>query len=162
MSVRAMRSLPVLAALAGLVLAGCDRATEAPGAEAPPPAAATPAPSQDPAIATDDGVAATRVVDRAPVAGAGDGFDVRAFAGDFAADGMQVAFAADGTYALVARAESAGAELDSNGTWTVEGDGARIRLDPDAKDEGDRVFAVVSRDELATDDGGQVLRRVGD
>ena len=165
MSVRARRSLPAFAALAGLVLAGCDRAAEAPGADAPQPAtpvAATPAPPQAPAAVAGDGVDATRVVDHAPVAGAGDGFDVRAFAGSFEADGLQVAFAADGTYALVARAESAGADLESTGSWTVEDDGTRIRLDPDSKDEPDRVFAVVSPDELAAADGGQVLRRAGD
>ena len=143
-------------ALSLLLVAGCDRATDTPAGDAP--ARATELAGQPAAapMEPEGELDATRVVDRAPVAGAGEGFDVRAFSGGFEADGVRLVLAPDGTYILAANGD------DATGNWSVEDEGQRIRLDPDSKDEGDRVFAVVSRDELAPDDGGQALRRVGD
>lgn len=149
-------SLALPMALSLLLVAGCDRAPEAPATDAPVPgteSAGAPAPA--PAAPAGE-VDATRVVDHAPVAGAGADFDVRAFAGAFEADGTQLVLAPDGTYAL---AMDAG---DGAGTWSVEADGARIRLDPDSKAEADRVYTLVSADELVSDDDGRALRRAGD
>ena len=163
MPVRTAARPALLAAAAILVLAACDRAPEAPSADAPPagvPASdAAPPPDADPRAGGP--VDATQVVDRAPVAGAGAGFDVKAFAGTFAAEGADLRLAADGTYTLTVHAESADADLASTGTWTVEADGAELRLDPDSKDADDRRYTIASDDELVAIAGGQVLRRDG-
>ena len=143
----------LFAGVAMLALAACERAPEAPAPDTPATEAAAPteAPEGD--------VDATAVVDRAPVAGATGGFDVKAFAGTFSAEGASLALAADGSYEMTVHAESADADLTSTGTWTVESDGARLRLDPDSKQDPDRVYAIRSNDELAQEGGGQVLRR---
>lgn len=146
-----LAALAVVAALLGV--AGCEREPEAPADEAPLPQAAPPA---EQATTVPEGIDATSVVDRAPVAGAGGDFDVRAFAGAFGTDGLRVDLAADGTYTRASGTDT------GTGTWSVEADGARIRLDPDSKAEADQVYALVSADELVSDDDGQVLRRVGD
>src|SRR3546814_1082878 len=96
-----------------------------------------------------------RAVDNAP---APEGLDVRAFAGRFegtlpCADcpGIDSALelGADGTYSLHdAYRESDGATNDVTGTWTVEEAGKRIRLDPNSKQAQDRLYEVVSDDEL--------------
>lgn len=156
MSRRAFRIAPALALV--LFLGACERAAE-------PPAGATPVPgvdSRDPATPeTDppdaaDAIDATHVVDHAPVAGADAGFDVRAFAGSFEGGGLRLDLAPDGTYAAATDAGIA------TGTWSVEADSARIRLDPDSKDEADRVYGLVSADELVSDGDAQLLRRSGD
>jgi len=151
--------LPTLALTAALALSACG-GSEAPDAAPPPgtPADGTPALAAPPAMPGETD--ATAVVERGPGAGAGD-FDVRAFAGTFAATGASLALAADGSYAMTVRAESAGADLPGTGTWTVEDDGTRLRLDPDSKAEPDVVFAIRSGDELAQEGGGRVLRRDG-
>ena len=146
-----------------LALGACERAPGTP-ADAPADAAAdapggAPAAAGEAPAATDEPVDATAVVDRAPIANAPVDFDVRAFAGTFAAAGTTLRLAADGTYTLVVHAESADADLASTGTWTVEGGGAGLLLDPDSKDEPDRRYAITSREALAAVDGGQVLRR---
>ena len=94
-------------------------------------------------------------VDNSP---APEGLDVRAFAGSFrgtlpCADcpgiDSTIELKADGTYALHdVYQESNGATNDGAGTWTVEEAGKRIRLDPDSKEDQDRLYAVVSNDEL--------------
>lgn len=89
------------------------------------------------------------------------GVDPKAFAGTFAAQGTTLELAADGSYTMTVRAESAGADLRSSGTWSAEDDGKRILLDPDSKSEQDRTYAVVSADELKAADGAQVLKRGG-
>lgn len=40
------------------------------------------------------------------------------------------------------------APVESDGTWTAEADGKRIRLDPSSKNDDDRLYQVVSNDEL--------------
>lgn len=89
------------------------------------------------------------------------GTDPKTFAGTFSAEGAKLELSADGSYAMTVHAESAGAELRSNGTWTAEDGGKRLLLDPDSKSEQDRSYTVVTVDELEADDGGQVLRREG-
>ena len=158
MSIRAARFAFLLAAGA-LALGACERAHEAPTVA---PTTDVAPPVETPA-ATDDGgeIDATRVIDRAPVAGAAAGFDVKAFAGTFAAEGANLQLASDGTYTLVVHAESADADLTTTGTWTVEAEGAEVLLDPDSKDQPDRRYAITSNDALTAVDGGQVLRRDG-
>ena len=89
------------------------------------------------------------------------GTEVKDFAGTFAGSGTSVQLNADGTYSMTARAESAGADLQTQGTWTVQSDGKELLLDSDDKSEADRVYAVVSKDELKAGEGDQVLRRDG-
>lgn len=120
------------------------------------------APGSRPATTEPAGVIdATRVVDRAPVADAAPGFDVKAFAGVFVAEGARLQLATDGTYAFTVHAESAGADLVSTGTWTVEAGGGEVLLDPDSKAGADQRFKIVSADRLVAVVGGRVLRRDG-
>lgn len=126
------RSLLTLACLGTLVLAACNR--EAPVADpvAEQPAAAAPATDAIEAVPT-----------QVPSSAAPAAFDQKAFAGVFSGNANRLDLRADGTYALTAN----GAETD--GTWTVEENDTRIRLDPNSKSEPDRVFAMVGRDQLA-------------
>lgn len=150
----------LFAAGAALSLMVCARGDDAAPADVPVSDAATQA---DGPAAPDHGgpIDATRVVDRAPVAGAGAGFDARAFAGTFVAEGAALRLAADGTYAFTVRAESADADLPGTGTWTVEAGGTELLLDPDSKDAPDQRFTIASTDELVATAGGHVLRRDG-
>ena len=142
-------------AVATLALAACKR--EAEPAPAPEPAVAAPTATSGPAAGTD----ATDVVDNATPAGDAVPFDTKGFAGTFGATGTSLAIAADGTYRLSVHAESADADLDTDGTWTVEADGKHILLDPNSKAEADRRYEIVSHDELRATDGSQGLRREG-
>lgn len=85
-------------------------------------------------------------------------YDAKTFPGTFAGQGTTLALAADGTYRITVHAQSANADLESAGTWTLQPDGKSILLDPDSKDEADRSYALVSADELRQD-GGATLRR---
>lgn len=147
-------ALSILAAT--LALAACDRqalsAADAPAPDAPAPDAP---PAADPAT----GVDATAVVDRTSPPGADVGFDARAFAGRFSAEGAALQLLADGSYTFTVHAESADADLAQTGTWTVEDDGATLRLDPDDKEAADRLYAIGAGDTLAQAGGGQVLQR---
>lgn len=156
--------IAALAAFACLALA-CRREEPAPAdvpetpveaaapAETPPAQPAT-VPGTD-ALTVSENTAAQSGVQ--PQADAPRGLSPREFAGTFAADGVQVAFAADGTYRMGIASPSAQATVESDGTWSIEGDGAAVLLDPTAKDEADRRYQVVSPDELQGD--GQTLRR---
>lgn len=140
---------------AAIALAGCKPSTDA----AAPDNAATPAPTAAPdaaePAADEHSTDVLREVDNAP---APEGLDVRAFAGSFegtlpCADcpgiDSTLTLEADGTYSLHdAYRESDGASNDVTGTWTVEEAGKRIRLDPNSKQEQDRLYEVVSHDEL--------------
>lgn len=105
-------------------------------------------------------------------------FDQKGFAGTFrgtlpCADcpGIDTVLSlkADGTYALTEDYQGddmRDSELD--GTWTAEHDDQHIRLDPNSKSETDRVYALVSNDEIsplavdgkpATDGGVATLQR---
>lgn len=140
---------------AAIAMAGCKPSTDAPA----PADAATQAPSVAPAadepVADEHPTDVLREVDNAP---APEGLDVRAFAGRFegtlpCADcpgiDSTIELKGDGTYTLHdAYRESDGATNDVTGTWTVEAAGKRIRLDPDSKEAQDRLYEVVSSDEL--------------
>ena len=88
-------------------------------------------------------------------------FDTKGFAGRFGATGTSLEIVADGTYRLSVHAESANADLETDGTWTIEADGKHILLDPVSKAEADRRYEIVSHDELRAVDGGQGLSREG-
>src|SRR5690606_37297109 len=145
---------------AAIALAGCKPSTDA----AAPDNAATPAPTAAPdaaePAADEHSTDVLREVDNAP---APEGLDVRAFAGRFegtlpCADcpgiDSTIELEGDGTYTLHdAYRESDGATNDVEGTWTVEEAGKRIRLDPNSKQARDRLYEVVSDDELLMLDG---------
>ena len=131
----------MLAASMLLALAGCK--PQAP-AERPAPAAETAATAQ-PAPAADEA---------RPKAA----FDAKAFAGTFAgtlpcADcpgiDTRLELAADGTYTITeSYQERSAPALKGDGTWTVEDDSRRLRLDPNSKSDNDRLFAILSQDEI--------------
>jgi hypothetical protein len=140
----------VFATTALLALAACQRSE--PAATAPSAATlAPPATIEAPVAAT---MADPVGVSAAPAPGEHTTFDAKAFAGEFADDNVTIRFAADGTYARSSPAADA-----STGTWTLEPDGHSLRLDPNAKDEADRVYALVSNDEIKAANGPQVLKR---
>jgi copper homeostasis protein (lipoprotein) len=144
-----MKQYLLAVAVATLAIAACKReAAPAPVAE---PAVVAPAATTAPAAGTD----ATDVVDNSAPAGDAVAFDTKGFAGKFGAAGTSLEIAADGTYRL------AGADLETDGTWTVEDDGRHILLDPNSKAEADRRYEVVSHDELRAADGSPSLRREG-
>ena len=159
-----MKHSLLAAAVAALLLAGCNRQaeTDAPvaGAEpAPVPQeqAATPASPDEMAGPSAGSTDAIAEIDHAPPGGDA-AFDAKAFAGTFAADGTSLAIAADGTYTLTVHAESAGADLTSGGTWTVQADGRELLLDPEDKSEPDRLYRIASSDRLRAEDGSFLVR----
>src|SRR5690606_6430895 len=139
---------------AAIAAAGCKPSTDGAPGEAAEPAPAA-APDAVEPIADERPTDVLREVDNAP---APEGLDVRAFAGRFegtlpCADcpgiDSTIELKGDGTYTLHdAYRESDGATNDVTGTWTVEAAGKRIRLDPDSKEAQDRLYEVVSSDEL--------------
>lgn len=142
--------------VAVVAVAACKRETAASPADAvagatttdlqPTGADATPAP-------TASGTDATAVVDHSMETASGR--DIQAFAGNFSAAGTQLALRADGSFALEQGA------VRSEGTWTMEANGGRIRLDPDSKAEQDRLYAIASHDRIAPlrDDGRAAANR---
>ena len=93
-------------------------------------------------------------VDNAP---APQGLDMRAFAGTFSGSipcadcpgiDATIRLEVDGTYATRDVYRERDTSAEGSGTWTVEEAGKRIRLDPNSKDEQDRLYEVVSDDEL--------------
>lgn len=138
--------------LACLMASACQADRSVPEPTAPDAAA----PAKDaPAAPGTDGTDASAVVHHESADPAG--FDRKAFAGDFAgtlpcADcpgiEMQLAIDPDGSFVLDETYQERDASFETRGTWTVEDQGRRLRLDPDSKDEPDRLFQVVSRDEL--------------
>jgi copper homeostasis protein (lipoprotein) len=148
-------SLLALALATTLALAACQRDAEPAPAATPEPAAEAPAAATDPVAATD----ATEVAPSPPTADAG-AFDTKGFAGEFGATGTSLEIAGDGTYRLREQAESAGADLETAGTWTAEANGKHLLLDPHSKAEPDRHYEIVSHDELRAADGSHSLRRM--
>ena len=144
-----MRKTTIVIAL--LALAACNRQAETPVTVAATLAA--PATVAAPAPAT---VAQAVGVSESAAPGEHTTFDAKAFAGKFSSEGMDVSFASDGTYTLNTQAADG-----STGTWSLEPDARHIRLDPNAKAEDDRVYELVSNDELKAANGEQVLRREG-
>jgi copper homeostasis protein (lipoprotein) len=129
------RTIPALACLAIALLAACNREQPPESAEptTAPPTPATVTADETDAIATEPTALPNT---EAPL------FDQRAFAGAFSADANRLELEPDGTYAMT----SGDAAMD--GTWTVEENDTRIRLDPNSKSEPDRVFVITSRDRL--------------
>lgn len=142
-------SVLVLIPLA-LALAACKPAA-GPASETPPTDTAA-APTQSGALAGTD---ATAVVHHARSDPAG--FDRKAFAGSFSgtlpcADcpgiDMHVDIDADGTFRANETYQDRDTTVEMAGTWTIDADGRRLLLDPDSKDEADRHFEIVSKDEI--------------
>lgn len=91
-------------------------------------------------------------------------FDVRAFAGRFEGtlpcagcprvDSI-LDLRADGSYVLTETYPDAMEQSGSTeGNWAAEGDGAQLRLDPNNKQEPDRLYEIASNDELHQIDTG--------
>lgn len=129
-----------------LLCVACSRdepATAAqPAAEAPTPSASAPA---APAPAVQPALQAAAPADPASA------FDVGAFAGTFAAEGIRLELHADGSYGME------GPEGITQGSWTHEAASRSIRLDPGSKTAQDRVLSMTGNDALALD--GTTLRR---
>ena len=68
-------------------------------------------------------------------------FDTKGFAGTFATADTKVVLNADGTYKLTGATQG-------DGTWTAEENGKRLRLDPNSKSEEDRLYTVVSHEQI--------------
>jgi hypothetical protein len=138
------------------LLAACQRSNES--ADVAPAAAtvAAPATTMEPAapatVADPVGVAESAAPGEHTV------FDAKAFAGEFGDARSAVTFVADGTYSMTE--ESFAAQAPTTGTWTLEPDARHLRLDANDKAIEDRVYEIVSNDELRAADG-QVLRRAG-
>ena len=140
---------------AALALAACKPSSDT----AAPADAMAPSEAVAPEAADDTVTDVLKEVDNSP---APEGLDVRAFAGSFkgtlpCADcpgiDSTIELKADGSYATHDVYQERDASFDSTGTWTVEEAGKRIRLDPNSKDEVDRLYEVVSNDELRMLDG---------
>jgi copper homeostasis protein (lipoprotein) len=94
----------------------------------------------------------------APASSAADvPFDVKGFAGTFSgtlpcADcpgiDTTISLKPDGTYTVHEAYQGKPNSFDGDGTWTAEENGQRLRLDPNSKNEQDRLFAVKSSDEI--------------
>lgn len=139
-------------ALCAALLAGCNKPASddaAAGGNASPSANAVASPDAD-----EQPTAVLKAVNNAPKP---EGLDARAFAGSFkgtipCADcpgiELTVTFKSDGSYTSKNAYQERDTSFESSGTWTVEEAGKRIRLDPNSKDEQDRLFELVSNDEL--------------
>lgn len=152
----------IWALLATVAIAGCRR--EAPAeAVASPESARTDAVAEAPApVAVETATPATSSAD-AP-------FDIKGFAGTFSGvlpctgcTGIdcRLVLNADGTFHLdeTRRGDGAGSGDSSlEGTWTVEVDDTRIRLDPNSKSQDDRLFEILSNDGIRalTPDGSPI------
>jgi copper homeostasis protein (lipoprotein) len=138
-----------IAAMAVALMAACSREAPAPDATAtataaPPSAAATPAAAEESPVAT--------TMAQPGVQPADSGADARALAGTYSgalpcADcpGIDetLVLSADGSFVLTdTYRERPGSANVVQGTWTLEGDGQRIRLDPGSKDAVDRFYGV--------------------
>lgn len=137
---RSMSAALACALLCALSLSACK----------PKAPAETAAPPTEP-VATAPAADAVPAAQRAP-------FDVKAFAGTFTgtlpcADcpgiDTRLVLGADGTYTITeSYQERTAPALNGDGTWTVEENDRRLRLDPNSKEERDRLFAILSQDEI--------------
>lgn len=126
-----------------------------------PAAAPQPASDTAPAAASEaapeaNGVDATSVVDNTPTADAST-VDGEAIAGNFSDGESILELRADGSY--VQTLNAGGGSISSQGTWSGQGDKSLL-LDPSSKSAEDVGFEIVSHDELRTDKGMRVFRRV--
>lgn len=138
--------------LAAVLLAGCQpqsREGAGTGLEADPATAASPT-SRTPAA--DD------VVDVLPPdvpldPNSTTGFDMRGFAGTFtgtlpcaSCPGIETTLVLqpDGRYRLIEEyLDEPDGRLESEGSWSAEGDGTRLLLDPSGKEHEDRSYSIV-------------------
>jgi copper homeostasis protein (lipoprotein) len=148
------RTLLMLALLVSTAFVGCK-----PQAPTEPVAPAEPA---NPEVVAEQPapVAAESAPSAAPESAAPEKvpFDTKGFAGTFGgtlpcADcpgiDTKLTFNADGTYKLhEVHQGKPGNGFNGDGTWTVEENGKRIRLDPNSKSEQDRLYAVTSKDQI--------------
>lgn len=139
-----------LLALTAASAVGCKR--EEPVAAPQPAAVATPAaaPEANP-------VDATSVVDNTPAAAEAATVDSKAIAGSFTDGESVLELRADGSY--VQTLNAGGSSISSDGTWSGKG-GKGLLLDPSSKSAEDVGFEIISNDELRTDKGTRVFRRV--
>lgn len=154
--------LPLSAALvaSALLVAACQRQPEA--APAPDKSAAAAAATPDAAATTAAEPAAeahpTDVISEVDNSPGPAGVDARALAGVFTgtvpcADcpGIDTTLGlnADGSFTLREVYQDRGGQGQAtDGTWTAEDGGKRIRLDPNGKQLDDRLYRIVSSDEL--------------
>ncbi|KAF1707302.1 hypothetical protein [Pseudoxanthomonas sacheonensis] len=143
------RTFCLLAITAALAVA-CKR--EEPAA-APQPATVT-APAAAPEA---NPVDATSVVDNTPATIETATVDSKAIAGSFSDGESVLELRADGSY--VQTLNAAGVAVSSDGTWSGHG-GNGLLLDPSSKSAEDVSFEIVSNDELRTDKGTRVFKRV--
>lgn len=115
----------------------------------PQPAAAA-APEANP-------VDATSVVDNTPATAEAATVDSKAIAGNFTDGESVLELRADGSYMQTLNA--GGSSISSDGTWSGEGSKGLL-LDPSSKSAADVRFDIVSNDELRTDNGMRIFRRV--
>lgn len=149
------------APLLAIALAGCkpaadaDKAADAETAVAADAAATDApmaAPATDPLLEGSDATAIVHHDQPDP-----QGFDRKAFAGTFSADGISLEIASEGGFALT-ETSAAGEATTTQGTWSVDDAGKRLLLDPGTKEATDRHFDIVSGDELrAVDAAGKPL-----
>ncbi len=138
-----------LLALIVAVAVACKR--EEPAAAPQPAAEAAPAaaPEANP-------VDATSVVDNTPAAEAAT-VDSKAIAGSFSDGESVLELRADGSY--VQTLNAGGSSISSDGTWSGKGSKGLL-LDPSSKSAEDVSFDIVSNDELRTDKGTRIFKRV--
>lgn len=147
------RKLLIASALVSMALLGCKRETPTPvSPEAAAPEGAAPAASATTTRAGTPDLAGAGVEPNAA------GFGSKAFAGTFhgalpCADcpGIDetLELKPDGSFRLTdVYRDRPDATHDTAGSWTSEENDSRIRLDPNSKGEVDRVFTIVSNDEL--------------
>ena len=140
----------ILLALSVTLATACKR--EEPAAPAEPAAASTTAPAN-----TANPVDATSVVDNTPAAADASTVDSKAIAGSFSDGESVLELRADGSY--VQTLNAGGGSISSDGTWSGTGSKSLL-LDPNSKSAKDVAFEIVSNDELRTDNGARVFRRV--
>jgi len=140
------RSRLLCCALLAVGLAACKPA-QPPQATTPAPASTPPA--QTPAPATG---APAEISDKQGVVIAAS-----ALAGDFQGDSSTLVIEADGEYRQTLKA--GGAELTSSGTWSPAGTGVMLLTPTDKAAQAVR-FDVISADELRSQDGAYVFKRV--
>lgn len=141
------------ALIAVFAAAGCQQ--KAPEA---PPAPAEPAPAAPEAPAPTAPTQPAAGTESAPTA-----FDPVAFAGTFSgtlpcADcpgiDTRLELLGDGNFKLTETyQERKGDPSVLDGSWTAEEEGKRVRLDPNSKSDQDRLYEIVSNDEIRQLDG---------
>jgi hypothetical protein len=79
--------------------------------------------------------------------------------GVFVAKGIRLELLPNGRYRMRVHAESANADLDSEGRWSLSG--GDLQLDPDDSSEPTRTYMTWSKDAFESSDGSYSLVREG-